>query len=127
MKCPHCDQEHPDTSKFCPETGKPMPTITWICKNPACDFRQPLPITAKFCPNCRYEKTSDTSVENVVNDFPSAIKDTDLRLPISVQGKYGFINNLGQIVINPVYDSAFCFKNNCGLVKQNNQWMVINT
>lgn len=126
MKCPHCDQEHPETSKFCPETGKPMPTITWICKNPACDFRQPLPITAKFCPNCRYEKTSDTSVENVVDDFPSAIKDTDLRLPISVQGKYGFINNLGQIVINPVYDSAFCFKNNCGLVKQNNQWMVIN-
>ena len=26
MKCPHCQQEHPDQASFCPETGKPIET-----------------------------------------------------------------------------------------------------
>lgn len=125
MKCPHCGQEHPDTFQFCPISGNKLEPQTWICKNPKCDYRTALPLTAKFCPNCGYEKTSETLVETVVNVFPSAIEEHDLRLPISVNGKYGFINNLGQIVIEPTYDNAFCFKDNCGLVKKNNQWMAI--
>lgn len=52
MKCPHCGQEHPDNTKFCPETGKKMESLSWVCSNPNCDFREPLPMSAKFCPNC---------------------------------------------------------------------------
>ena len=52
MKCPHCGQEHPDDTKFCPETGKKMELQYWVCRNEGCSYRQPLPPTAKFCPNC---------------------------------------------------------------------------
>lgn len=64
MICPHCGKEHPDTTKFCPETGKPMPTRTWVCDNPDCDFREPLPMTAKFCPNCGRMRRAATSTNN---------------------------------------------------------------
>ncbi len=52
MKCPHCGQEHPDNIKFCPETGKKLESQFWVCSNPDCDFREPLSMSAKFCPNC---------------------------------------------------------------------------
>lgn len=52
MKCPHCGQEHPDNIKFCPMTGKKLEAAFWLCTNPNCDFYEPLPMTAKFCPNC---------------------------------------------------------------------------
>lgn len=52
MKCPHCGQEHPANTKFCPETGMKMELQYWVCRKEGCSFRQPLPPTAKFCPNC---------------------------------------------------------------------------
>lgn len=56
MKCKHFDQEHPDNTKFCPETGKEMEqkpaTQAPVCQNPDCDFREPLPLGSCFCPNC---------------------------------------------------------------------------
>lgn len=52
MKCPHCGQEHPDNTKFCPETGKKLESQFLFCNNSDCDFRQPLPLNTKFCPNC---------------------------------------------------------------------------
>lgn len=52
MKCPHCGQEHPDNTKFCLETGKKLEQQFRFCDNPDCNFRQPLPPTANFCPNC---------------------------------------------------------------------------
>lgn len=56
MKCPYCGQEHPDNTKFCPETGNKLKPQSWVCSNPDCDYREPLPISAKFCPNCGYER-----------------------------------------------------------------------
>lgn len=55
MKCPHCGQEHPDTTKFCPETGKQMEPQGLFCTNPDCDFSEQLPLSAKYCPNCGRE------------------------------------------------------------------------
>lgn len=52
MKCPHCGKEHPDDFKVCPYTAKPIETQLQYCKNEGCDFRCPLPLSAKFCPNC---------------------------------------------------------------------------
>lgn len=71
MKCPHCGQEHPDATKFCPETGKKMESQSWICLNPDCDFREPLPMSAKFCPNCgksrEIKSTSETDSDDTAN------------------------------------------------------------
>lgn len=52
MKCPHCGQEHDDAAKFCQNTGKPIEKQTLVCSNPMCDYREPLPFDAKYCPLC---------------------------------------------------------------------------
>lgn len=52
MKCPHCGQEHSDDTKFCPKTGKKLESQSFTCNNPECNYRQPLPLNAEFCPNC---------------------------------------------------------------------------
>lgn len=60
MKCLHCGQEHPDNTKFCPETGKKIEIIKEstseliACTNPSCDDygKKILPADSKFCPNC---------------------------------------------------------------------------
>ena len=50
MECPHCHKSHPDTDKFCAETGKPL---TLKCPNTECEGnRNPLPINNRFCPHC---------------------------------------------------------------------------
>lgn len=52
MICPHCGKEHPDDFKVCPYTAKPIEAQLQYCKNEGCNFRSPLPLSAKFCPNC---------------------------------------------------------------------------
>ena len=56
MKCPHCNQEHPDNTKFCPETGKKIESLK-ACSNPDCpDFsKYILPLESHFCPSCGCE------------------------------------------------------------------------
>lgn len=53
MKCPHCNQEHPEGTKFCPETGQKMPIIVG-CTNKDCPNygRSNLPTHYKFCSEC---------------------------------------------------------------------------
>ena len=57
MKCPHCNQEHPEGTKYCPYTGKEMPESMLSCPNPDCVNygRSILPNDYKFCPICRTE------------------------------------------------------------------------
>ena len=54
MKCPHCNQDHPKGTKFCPETGKKMPSSLLSCFNKECVNykRYVLPVDSKFCPDC---------------------------------------------------------------------------
>lgn len=49
MKCPFCNQEHPDNTKFCPETGHKIEQTSLKCSS--CGLHD-LPIDSKFCPNC---------------------------------------------------------------------------
>lgn len=53
MKCPHCGQEHPDNTKFCPETGQRI-SFMKACQNEACDNfgKYILPPEAMFCSEC---------------------------------------------------------------------------
>ncbi len=79
MKCPHCSQEHPDTCKFCPVTGKAIvpgegaaelpKRSTSICPN----CQRVVLENQKYCPSCGYpvtpvpgEQVDETSVQGKV-------------------------------------------------------------
>ena len=53
MKCPHCNQEHPADTKFCPQTGKQIQQLL-CCPNSKCkNFEKyNLPLDTHFCPDC---------------------------------------------------------------------------
>lgn len=53
MKCPHCNQDHPDNFQFCPIKGLPI-SLKKACNNPNCtSYGEPiLPTDACFCPEC---------------------------------------------------------------------------
>ena len=61
MKCPHCNQYHPDNIKFCPQTGKQLPQHL-SCTNPECSNfgRNNLPIDSRFCPDCGQKLSNPT-------------------------------------------------------------------
>lgn len=62
MKCPHCNQDHPEGTKFCPETGMKMPSTLLSCSNKECVNykRYVLPVDSKFCPDCGYKLDDNT-------------------------------------------------------------------
>ena len=60
--CPHCGKEHPDDTRFCPETGRRLSTK--VCSNPVCSFRKPLPADAYFCPACGTPLNGDGSTRS---------------------------------------------------------------
>lgn len=47
MKCPHCNQNHPDGMKYCPETGKLISSNS-ICSNCGAS----IPNDSVYCPDC---------------------------------------------------------------------------
>lgn len=53
MKCPHCGQEHPDNTKFCPETGQKI-SLPKSCRNKECrNFgKDNILSELRFCPEC---------------------------------------------------------------------------
>ena len=53
MKCPHCNQEHPDNYQYCPETGEKIELFK-ACNNPSIpEFgKQIVPTDRKNCPSC---------------------------------------------------------------------------
>ena len=55
MKCPHCNQEHPEGTKFCPYSGKLIEHQ--YCKNKECPIceKEALPYDYDYCPNCGKE------------------------------------------------------------------------
>lgn len=101
MKCPHCGQEHPDDTKFCPQTGKKVESQYFTCNNPECNFRQPLPLSAKFCPNCGTHLVEDNNVpyKNQGNEL-LALATIDLIYPRPVY----IINPLGNIIKELEYE-----------------------
>lgn len=64
MKCPHCGKMHPDDFKVCPYTAKPIEVQYQYCNNEDCDFRNPLPLSAVFCPFCGIQLSVGNHVDN---------------------------------------------------------------
>lgn len=68
MKCPHCNQNHPDDYQFCPVTGKKMESLK-ACSNPKClEYgKHLLPTDSLFCPKCGHELEEVTTPSYVFN------------------------------------------------------------
>lgn len=44
---------------------------------------------------------------------------------VSGEGKYGFVDHTGKVIIEPIFDEAWSFKENIALIKKDNQWGYI--
>lgn len=71
MKCPNCNKEVPNGSKFCNHCGSKL-EVTLACTNPNCvDFgKYILPSDSKFCPTCgnKLSLTEELIVQNSITD-----------------------------------------------------------
>lgn len=54
MKCPYCNQNHPDDTKYCPQTGKQIKQQLLSCLNSKCKYfgKHILPLDTHYCPDC---------------------------------------------------------------------------
>lgn len=72
MKCPYCSQEHPDGTKYCPETGNKIEITSLTC--PSCQFRG-IPMDSKFCPNCGIAITNQNPPKERTNKAITPVDD----------------------------------------------------
>ena len=97
MKCPHCNQEHPEGKKFCPFTGEEIRPSMQSCPNPDCvNYRKNvLPMSYQYCDECgillnkevppsNMKNSNVTSVfnKNTVVDDNALIKDWSNLFPV---------------------------------------------
>ena len=104
MKCPHCNQDHPDGTKFCPQTGKQILQLL-NCPNSKCkNFgKYNLPLDTHFCPDCGTPIQSIPSGEDIsVHEI--VLGQTTLR-ELRQKG-YEIENDEGQYTIN-IDDDSF--------------------
>lgn len=63
---------------------------------------------------------------SAINTF-AARKQSDALFPIEVNGKHGYIDKLGNVVIKPEFDDCFAFSEGYASVKKGKAWGFINT
>lgn len=111
MKCHHCGKEHADNPKFCPETGKKIELQVLYCADPDCDYRQPLPINAKFCPNCG---TSLIEMNSKKEEFPYfMLKDCHDRIRIINFNGEPLFEKSFQLIEEYFYDDKITIVKDC--------------
>ena len=108
MKCPHCNQDHPDGTVFCPLTGNRIQMQS--CQNPQCinygKFN--LPLDSKFCPDCgtpiekRWSNIEDFRQGDIIIDCIS-LGITNLVETIK-SGKYSIYDEDGKVSFMRISD-----------------------
>ena len=153
MKCPHCNQEHPEGTKFCPETGQKMPSLCG-CPNPNCVnyMKTDLSSSFKYCPECGTllsgEETKPTdnagttllelisSVEDAVSkeveivQIPAKYKprkriSEGLMLVENCDHKFGYLNTSMEEVIPCQFCDGGAFLNGIAPVFNDEKWGAI--
>lgn len=124
MKCPHCGKEHPTDFKVCPYTAKPIEPQFQYCKNEGCDFRSPLPLSAKFCPNCSmslHQKEVDEYRFDEIHAFHEGFA------VVKKDNLYGLISSNGDLKLECAYKEILPFSEGlCGICDKSGQWFFIN-
>lgn len=124
MKCPHCGKMHPDDFKVCPYTAKPIEVQYQYCNNEDCDFRNPLPLSAVFCPNC------GTKIERVSKDyhFDNIGDFSDGAAVVIKNNKRGIISSSGKILLECLYEDVLPFSEGLAAYKDlDGSWRFIDT
>ena len=72
MKCPHCNQEHPDGFQFCPATGRKLDQLKACTLNPQCPDhgKHILPLDSLFCPTCGWKLEDNTHDKDLEDEEP---------------------------------------------------------
>lgn len=73
MRCPHCGQEHPDSTVFCPTTGQTI-VLSHLCTNCGTELQQ----SWKVCPKC------GTPVSDAIPSAPTGSKKSLLWITMSL-------------------------------------------
>lgn len=73
-----------------------------------------------------YQRKYVWAVEPLYDDIEYTASDHSL-IPVRVQGKWGFINKSGEIIIKPHYEEVLPFSEGLAAVKEENYWGYINT
>ncbi len=63
---------------------------------------------------------------SAINTFTTR-KQSDALFPVEVNGKHGYIDRLGNVVIKPEFDDCFAFSEGYASVKKGKAWGFINT
>lgn len=122
MKCPHCGKEHPDEFKVCPYTAKPIEAQSQYCKNESCDFHNPLPLSANFCPNCGKPLNANKDDKTPLNydeigpfkEGHAVVKKGNLK---------GLISKDGRVFFDCVYKDVLPFnEGRCGVCTTSGEW-----
>lgn len=132
MKCTHCGKEHSEDFKVCPYTAKPIETQLQYCKNEGCNFRSPLPLSAKFCPNCGQVLQKEGLQTNYPKEFEEYRFD-EIRsfidgFAVVKKGKmFGLISSKGDLMLECHYKSILPFSEGlCGVCDESDQWIFLN-
>ncbi len=114
MMCPYCNQNHPEGTKYCPETGEKILSKMLSCPNEKCiNYKKYiLPEDSKFCPDCGERLSHHADIINkwsTISDFSDGSLIFGITLgattlsDISVKGEQNvkYIKNFGyEIDIN---------------------------
>ena len=91
MKCPYCDQEHPDNFNFCPVTGQRIVPQFKACTNEQCpDFgKYILPLDSRFCPRCGHPvggSSESVSMDSDILEFE--VEDVSFKMILVEHGSF---------------------------------------
>lgn len=108
MKCIYCKQEHPQGTKYCPETGKQISVVLNSCPNVSCENyeKDTIPTHYKFCPECGTLLCSQQETDNintksqcVRQEYDSIDSFHDGRAVVKKKDLYGIIDIDGKEIV----------------------------
>ena len=87
MRCPHCNQEHPDDFVFCPATGKELKKA---CTNKDCPYygEHLFPLDMRECPCCGYPLNNSYNGHEFV-DLGLSVKWATCNIGAKAPDEYG--------------------------------------